>query len=125
MKSRERIIRNYIDAYNRFDINAMIKDFDSAIVFENFQKEVCTLSLKGIEEFKVQAEEASHMFSERKQTILTITHSKSSSNVEIEFWGKLAIDLPNGLKKTDELILQGISIFQFARNKIIRLTDKS
>lgn len=37
MVARERIIRNYIQGYNQFDIDKMFADFDDKIVFENTQ----------------------------------------------------------------------------------------
>ncbi|HEX8333984.1 MAG TPA: hypothetical protein VF622_15300 [Segetibacter sp.] len=35
MINREKIIRNYIDGYNEFDVDKMIKDLDEAVTFEN------------------------------------------------------------------------------------------
>jgi hypothetical protein len=37
----------------------------------------------------------------------------------------LNMDFPNGLKKGNELILKGKSVFKFLDNKIIKLTDIS
>jgi len=45
--------------------------------------------------------------------------------IEIEYFGILAIDFPNGMKKGGEIKLNGKSIFEFNDEKIIRLTDIS
>ncbi|WP_286965209.1 hypothetical protein [Flavobacterium sp. UBA4854] len=37
MTDKEKIIQNYIEGYNQFDIEKMIADFDESIVFENIQ----------------------------------------------------------------------------------------
>ncbi len=34
---RESIIQNYIDGYNEFDIEKMVRDLDDEIVFQNIQ----------------------------------------------------------------------------------------
>ena len=39
MTNREKIIKNYIDGYNQFDIDKMVFDFDDNIVFENIQND--------------------------------------------------------------------------------------
>ena len=123
--NREDIILQYIDAYNQFQIEKMVRDFDEMIVFENISNGVTNMSLTGIKAFKEQAELAKDYFSERKQTVKSITHRKDESEVDIDYYAVLAIDLPNGLKKGEALNLQGKSIFKFADNKIIVLTDIS
>ena len=47
------------------------------------------------------------------------------SEIEIEFHGVIAMDFPNGMKKGDEIKLNGKSIFEFKNSKIIRITDIS
>lgn len=125
MKNREEIIKNYIDAYNSFDVSKMIMDFSDEIVFENIQNTEVTMTLNGLDEFKAQAETAKSYFSERRQTIKSFRHEAEKSEIEIEYYGVLAMDFPNGMKEKDEINLNGKSIFEFKNNKIIRLTDIS
>lgn len=126
MKNREQIIKAYIEAYNKFDIGQMISNLDQNIVFENIQDGKVTLSISGIENFEKQAQEATNYFSARKQTITSFHHEDHKSEIEIDYAATLAIDLPNGLKKGDELKLKGKSLFEFSNNnKIQRLTDIS
>jgi len=125
MKDREEIIKNYVDGYNSFDVSKMIMDFSDEIVFENIQNEEITMTLNSLNEFKTQAEIAKNYFSERQEKIKSFRHESEKSEIEIEYYGVLAMDFPNGMKKGDEIKLNGKSIFEFKNNKIMRLTDIS
>jgi hypothetical protein len=125
MTNREKIIKNYIESYNRFDINKMVTDFDDQIVFKNIQNGETTISLNGLTELVQQAEQAKTYFTERTQTIISFQHFDNHSEIEISYKAILAIDFPNGLAKGQELNLLGKSIFEFEADKIIRLTDIS
>jgi SnoaL-like domain len=125
MKQREDIIINYIDAYNSFDVDKMLTDFDPSIKFENISNGTISMTLTGLSEFRKQAEQAKSLFSKRQQTIKSYKHEGEQTEIEIDYQATLAIDLPNGLKQGDELNLVGRSIFQFFNDKIIALTDIS
>lgn len=125
MTNREQIIKNYIEGYNQFNIEKMIADFSDHIIFENVANGEVNMSLKGIKEFKEQAEEAKNYFSSRTQTITTFKHLESETEIEIDYRAVLAMDFPNGMKKGDELNLKGKSVFEFSSEKISKLTDIS
>lgn len=125
MTNREKIIKNYIDGYNQFEIDKMVFDFDDNIVFENIQNNETIMSLKGSKAFRQQAEEATTYFKARKQTIKSFKHLDNSTEIEIDYYAVLAKDFPNGLKKGQELNLLGKSIFVFEKDRIIKLTDVS
>ena len=125
MKEREALIKNYIDGYNQFDINKMVSDLDEDIVFENVTNGEMNMSFTGLKAFREQAEQAKYIFSERTQTIKSFVHQNDETEIIIEYRAILAMDLPNGLRKGDELNLRGKSIFKFLGEKIIRLTDIS
>lgn len=121
----EKIFR-YLNAYNEMDVEKMIVDFDDEIVFLNVMNGEKTMELRGIEEFKKQAIEALSYFSEREQSVESITHTSCCTEISIAYMAIAAMDFPNGLKKGDEINLQGKSIFEFsADGKIVRLTDIS
>jgi hypothetical protein len=65
MKARENIISNYIDAYNRFDVDGMVLDFDGAIKFENISNGKIDMSIDGLSKFREQAKQAQHIFTKR------------------------------------------------------------
>ncbi|WP_343558998.1 nuclear transport factor 2 family protein [Sphingobacterium sp.] len=119
----EKIFR-YLNAYNKMDVEKMIADFDDEINFQNIMNGEKTMELRNVEEFKQQAIEALSYFSEREQSIESITHSHISTEISINYRAIAAMDFPNGLKKGDEVNLSGKSIFEFsADGKIVRLTD--
>jgi hypothetical protein len=103
----------------------MVQDLDEAIVFENISNGEMDMSLEGIEAFKEQAEQAKKYFSARMQTIKSFTHTNNETEIGIDYCAVLAMDFPNGLKKGDELKLQGKSVFKFRGDRIIKLTDIS
>lgn len=125
MELREKIIENYVKGYNEFDITRMIRDFSDDVIFENVQNGQISMKLDGIHEFINQAQTAKQFFSQRKQTILSFKHKSEKTEVEINYFGILAKDIPNGLKKGHEIKLEGTSIFEFKGKNIIKLTDIS
>ncbi|MCG8315214.1 MAG: nuclear transport factor 2 family protein [Pseudomonadales bacterium] len=125
LDEKKKIIQEYIDAYNRFDIDNMLSLLSDDVVFENIQNNEINASSKGKVEFRELAESAKTIFSERKQTIVNITDSIEKTSVEISYYGRLACDLPNGMKLGDEWNLNGISEFVFSNGKIILLRDLS
>lgn len=125
MVTREKIIQRYLEAYNQFDVEGMLKDVAENIIFENISNGVTTLKTEGIEALRKQAVQATHFFSERQQNIVSIVHEADKSIVEIDYSAVLAMDFPNGLQKGQKLNLKGKSIFQFLGNKIVAITDIS
>lgn len=126
LNDRTEKIFQYVEAYNKMDVEDMIANFDDGIIFQNIMNDEKTMELQGIEEFKKQAIEALYYFSERQQSIESITHTHSSTEITINYRAVAAIDFGNGIKKGDEINLQGKSIFEFsADGKIVRLTDIS
>lgn len=125
MTDREKIIKNYINGYNQFNIDKMVADFDENVVFENIQNDEINMSLKGRTAFEQQAEQAKTYFSERTQIIKSFNHIDNRCEIEIAYNAILAMDFPNGLKKGQELNLIGKSVFEFENDKIIKLTDIS
>jgi hypothetical protein len=125
MRSKEEMIRNYIDAYNTFDIDGMLTDLDENIKFVNVFNGIVDMTLNGLTAFKEQAEQAKNFFSERTQEITSVVHKEEGAEIAIDYHGVLAADLPNGLKKGTELNLQGRSVFKFSGDRIVELTDIS
>jgi hypothetical protein len=103
---REEIIQNYIDGYNQFDIDKMIRDLDANIIFQNIQNGEVNMTLDGIEEFKNQAEKAKAYFKEREQKITLISHDTDTSTIEIDYTAILAIDFSEEMKSGQKLELK-------------------
>ncbi|MEJ5148468.1 nuclear transport factor 2 family protein [Sphingobacterium sp. MYb388] len=120
------IIVHYINAYNAFKPKDMCKNMAEDVVFENIHDGNTTMSLKGKDAFLVQAMSVLYLFASRKQTVTSILHRNNISEITIDYEAKLAKDLPNGMKKGQELRLKGRSIFEFSDDgKIIKLVDVS
>jgi hypothetical protein len=120
---QEEIVKDYIDGYNQFNVDKMTANFDDAVVFKNVQNGSVTLSTTGLMAFKQQAEKAKEFFSQRTQTIKSFKHTGNQSEIDIDYYAVVAVDLPNGLKKGQELVLSGKSIFEFHNDRVIKLTD--
>lgn len=125
MTNREKIIQNYIDGYNQFNIAKMVADFDDNIVFENIKSGETNMSLTGLTAFSEQAGQAKSYFTIRRQTIKSFTHLANETEIEIDYYAILGIDFPNGLKSGQELNLKGKSVFTFSGDRIIKLIDIS
>lgn len=124
-QQREAIIRHYIDAYNRFDVEGMLRNFHPAILFENSAGGAVNMALEGIAAFRGQAEGATQLFSERQQQVEHISFRGDTAEVSIRYRGTLAVDIPGGPQRGDRIELEGRSIFRFEGDKIVRLTDIS
>lgn len=122
-EKHKQIIKNYVESYNNFDIDGMIKDLDKNVVFENVSNGIVNLKTEGLVKFKKQAESAKHYFKERKQTIKAWNFNAEKIEIIIDYKAVLATDLPNGLKKGDSLELTGKSEFKFESGKIKVIID--
>jgi ketosteroid isomerase-like protein len=118
-------IYRYIDAYNNFDIDAMMGVLAPDIRFENVSGGEVNARTSGKAEFAVLARQSARLFASRKQTLKTIKIEGDSAFLEIEFAGVLAENLPNGLKAGETLALKGTSAFVFSNGFISSIVDKS
>ena len=122
---RKKIIENYIDSYNNFDIENMLKDLDENVVFRNIANGEINLTTEGIEQFKEQAEQAKNLFSRREQKITGLKFDKDSVKAAISYSGTLAVDFSDQLKAGNKIELKGNSNFRFAGDKIVEIEDIS
>ena len=123
---RERLIKEYITAYNNFNVEGMLTHMDKDVQFENVSGGQVNLSINGLENLKAQAELAATFFESREQVIKYFNHvDEDETEVEIDFYAVLATDMPNGLKKGQKLQVKGSSIFKFSEDCIVEITDIS
>jgi len=125
LDDKKKIIQKYLEAYNQFDVDGMLSVLSDDIKFENVQNDEVNASSHGKDEFKGIAEQAKALFEERNQTIENIEDSPEITLVKISYYGKLASDLPNGMKAGDELSLSGASEFVFSDKLICSIRDIS
>ena len=119
------IIQNYVNAYNNFDVEGMLKNLHDDIIFKNISNGEVNLTTNGKTAFEEQDLQAKQFFTTRRQTITKSTFNSESIEIDIDCQGVIAVDLPNGLKENDKIALQGKSIFKFIDDKIIEITDIS
>lgn len=122
---REIIINHYVESYNTCHVDGMLRDMADDVHFENISDGHVNVSIKGLDAFRKQAEEAITFFSGRQQIITSMIHQEDKTEVDIEYKAMLAVDLPNGLKKGDVLQMVGKSVFTFSETQITTLTDIS
>ena len=125
-EKKKEIIDNYIDAYNSFDIDRMVRDMSDDIFFQNISNGEVRLGANSMIELRSQALMSRDIFSERTQTITSISESGDEIEVEIDFRAIWAIDMPPmKVRKGDVSSMKAKSIFVIENEKIIRLTDMS
>lgn len=119
------IIDRYIQAYNSFDIDAMLLVMHPDIEFKNFSGKNINMSTNGIKELQTAAIQAKTLFKSRNQEILKYNFKKDSASIAVDFEGVLNADIPNGPKAGEKLKMKGKSVFKFKDSKIISLFDYS
>lgn len=119
------IIENYIEAYNLFDVESMVKLLHKDIIFRNLSNGEVDTETRGIQAFKELAEKSSNIFSSRRQTITNYSAINDRVEILVDYEAILAIDLPNGLKIGDKLQLKGKSVFEIIEGKISLIKDYS
>jgi hypothetical protein len=120
---REILILNYVEAYNSFNVDQMVKDLSPEIIFQHIENGDVTFFLKGKEEFHRQASKICDFYSERKQTILAFEHREMETSIQVDFFAILSKDLPNGLKKGEIISMKGESIFKFKEGMVLEIID--
>ncbi|KZN64801.1 hypothetical protein N473_13490 [Pseudoalteromonas luteoviolacea CPMOR-1] len=124
-RDKTALINQYIERYNAFNIEGMLSLFDDSIVFENESNGEVNVRAEGKQEFEDLANESAKLFSQRKQTVTHCIVNDTMAQIDIDYLGVLAVDLPNGLKEGDELKVQGKSYFEFKHDKISYIKDVS
>ncbi|QNH62661.1 nuclear transport factor 2 family protein [Hymenobacter sediminicola] len=121
----KKLVIDYIEAYNRFDVAGMLAPLHDEVIFRNVTGGEVSLTIHGKAEFQVQAEQARQYFSQREQRVTNWQITDNHVEVLIDYSAVAAIDLPNGLKAGDTLQLQGKSVFLFSAGKISAIDDIS
>ncbi|WP_139925448.1 nuclear transport factor 2 family protein [Hymenobacter sp. DG01] len=122
---QKQLVQDYIEAYNRFDVDGMLRHLHEEVVFRNVSNGEVNLTLTGKENFRQQAQQALQYFSQREQRVTDWQVADNSVEVFLDYTAVAAIDFPNGLKAGDSLQLQGKSVFQFADDLIVSIDDIS
>jgi hypothetical protein len=122
---KEDIIRKYIEAYNRFNIDEMLTLVHPDITFRNISHGETNVHTHGKPEFEALARKSAASFTVRSQSLRSLQIIDDKAIAEIDFLALLARDLPHGLKAGEKLELKGTSEFLFKDGLIWSVTDES
>ena len=123
--SAEEVVRKFIDAYNKFDVDAMLALLHSDIRFMDIQDSKVAAKLKGKTEFEVLARQSAQLFRERKQTIKLLEADAEKVVVEVSFTGVFDKDTTEGPLAGDEVVLSGRSEYLVRDGLIVSIMDET
>lgn len=118
-------IRRYIASYNDRDIEAMLACVTDDVVFENISNAGQSMRLDGKAMMRQVAEVSGNAFSYRRQRLINIVTGSGKAAAEIEFEGRAAVDLPNGVRAGETVRVRGASFFEFRGALLCRIADYS
>lgn len=119
------IINRYIQSYNDRDIEGMLDCVTEDVVFENISNASQSMRLEGREQMGDVARLSGNAFSYRRQRLISLVVGAGKAAAEIEFEGKAAVDLPNGIKAGETVKIRGASFFEFRGRLLSRIADYS
>jgi len=121
----EKIVKQYFEAYNEFDIDKMVSYLHDDVKFRNISQGHVTMALDGKKSFTHQAHNAVNLFEKREIKIDGIDYTDEGMDIKIDFMGVLAVDVPDGPKKGEKVELKGRSVVNFTEGKISSIDDIS
>ena len=121
----EDIINRYIQSYNDRDIEGMLDCVTEDVIFENISNASQSMRLEGRDQMGEVARLSGNAFSYRRQRLISIVIGEGKAASEIEFEGKAAVDLPNGVKAGETVKIRGASFFEFRGRLLSRIADYS
>ena len=121
----DEIIRRYIASYNDRNIDGMLACVTDDVVFENISNAGQSMRLDGKVMMRQVAEVSGNAFSYRRQRLTNLVTGTSTAAAEIEFEGRAAVDLPNGIRAGETVRVRGASFFEFRGPLLCRIADYS
>ena len=121
----DEIIRRYIASSNDRNIDGMLACVTDDVVFENISNAGQSMRLDGKVMMRQVAEVSGNAFSYRRQRLTNLVTGTSTAAAEIEFEGRAAVDLPNGIRAGETVRVRGASFFEFRGPLLCRIADYS
>ncbi|WP_370234218.1 MULTISPECIES: nuclear transport factor 2 family protein [Henriciella] len=121
----EDMISKYIKSYNSRDIEGMLDCVTEDVIFENISNSGQTMKFEGRDKMGEVAQLSGNAFSYRRQKLVHLVIGQGKAAAEIEFEGKAAVDLPNGVKAGETIKIRGASFFEFRGQLMCRIADYS
>ncbi|MCP4109076.1 MAG: nuclear transport factor 2 family protein [Desulfobacteraceae bacterium] len=123
IKENRKLVEEYLIRYNNMDIDAMLELFTEDAKFESVSNTSGVTKTENKKELRQLASMSVEYFEERKQTAVTWVISDNHVALEIDYWCRLAKDLPDGKKAGEEMNLKGASFFTIQNGCISKLVD--
>jgi ketosteroid isomerase-like protein len=124
MNGRNReLVDNYLKHYNTKNIESMLDLFADDVEFESVSNTNGIMKANDKQQLRDLASNSAKYFEQRSQAPSSWVIDVNQVAIEVEFWCKLAEDLPNGKKKGEEMKLRGASFFTIRGDRICRLVD--
>ncbi len=121
--SNRELVERYLGCYNGKDVEAMLAFFAEDAVFESVSNTTGVIRTAGKEQLRQLAHTSVDYFEQRRQTPVAWVIDETHVAVEIDYWCRLAKDLPDGHKAGAEMRLRGASFFTIQGGRITRLVD--
>jgi steroid delta-isomerase-like uncharacterized protein len=123
MSGNRELIERYLRYYNDKNVEAMVELFAADATFESVSNTTGVMKTTGKEELRRLARMSVEYFAERRQTPVTWVIDGTRVALEIDYWCRLAKDLPDGKEAGQEMRLRGASFFTVQAGRITRLID--
>ncbi|MDP4172468.1 MAG: nuclear transport factor 2 family protein [Bacteroidota bacterium] len=117
------IVENYLESYNRSDVDSMLKLFSEDMLFESISNTLGITQAVSREQFAKVSKMMAEQYEERKQTPIHWVISENAVAIETEYWCRLAKDLSSGPNAGEGIRLRGASFFTIENGLIKRLVD--
>jgi steroid delta-isomerase-like uncharacterized protein len=122
------LIKTYLEAYNRFDIDGLIALMSDDVRFEHHANGELSVATDGKADFEKLARVGAALFASRQQFVTALHEVPGDADTviaEIDFHGEIADDIPDGPGAGTVIEMHGTSEFLFAGGKIARVIDKA
>ena len=117
------LVERYLGCCNAKDVEAMLELFAEDAIFESVSNTTGVVRTTDKEELRRLASMSVEYFEQRRQTPVAWVVDDAHVAVEIDYWCKLAQDLPEGHRAGEEMRLRGASFFTIQDSRITRLVD--
>lgn len=122
-EEKKALIRCCLDAYNRFDVDAMIARVHPEAVFADIADGGVTAEAVCVDQLRALANQSKSLCSFRHREPTRTDFSGYRAAVEISCEAVPAVDLPNGMQAGQRLKLNDQSQFEFKDGRIYNITD--
>jgi steroid delta-isomerase-like uncharacterized protein len=122
-RDNRELVERYLAHYNEKEVEAMLALFAEDAVFESVSNTTGVIRTTGKEELRRLALGSAVYFEQRRQTPVAWVVGDTHVAIEVDYWCRLAKDLPEGHKAGEAMRLRGASFFTIQDGRISRLVD--